>query len=89
MTPTKLAKKMLSWLTLPPKEFDYANFVGPFAGPFVETFTGSGDVWSPCGGEGLLNINVQARLTTGTGSITIDNEGADNSVVAAFRWRTC
>lgn len=37
---------------------------GPFDGKYVHVakFAGSDAVWSPCGTEGILNINADARL---------------------------
>ncbi|KAF1809192.1 hypothetical protein P152DRAFT_375135, partial [Eremomyces bilateralis CBS 781.70] len=41
------------------------ELTGPVAGYFSKTESSPVDLWSPCGSEGMLNINLQARITGG------------------------
>ncbi|KAM7197458.1 protein of unknown function (DUF4360) domain containing protein [Naviculisporaceae sp. PSN 640] len=66
------------------------TIAGPFDGKYVHTakFTGSDAVWSPCGSEGILNINADARLdpdnTRDTARISVDTPEKVDVV-----WRRC
>jgi hypothetical protein len=50
-------------------------------------------VWSPCGAEGLLNINSQVRLATtnkkATGILTSDSVDLKFTQVLYLKWQQC
>ena len=50
-------------------------------------------VWSPCGAEGLLNINSQVRLSStvsgASGVLTTDSVDAKFTQILYVKWQTC
>jgi len=50
-------------------------------------------VWSPCGANGLLNVNSQVQLTSNnasaTGLLTTDSIDLSFKTVVYIQWRTC
>lgn len=50
-------------------------------------------VWSPCGGEGMLNINSQVRLTstvpTANGLLTTDSVDTKFTQKLYVQWQQC
>jgi len=74
---------------------DTATITGPLHGNYLKSdmFDQASIVWSPCGGEGALNINEQIRLTTNnknaSGFLTFDN-GMDLTLLnKRFQWQRC
>jgi len=49
-------------------------------------------VWSPCGANGMLNINSQVRLTgsgSATGLLTTDSTDLKFTQVVYVQWQKC
>ncbi|KAF1990235.1 hypothetical protein K402DRAFT_224745 [Aulographum hederae CBS 113979] len=71
------------------------QFIGPWAGDYVKNDKASQEslVWSPCGSEGLLNINSQVRLQQrdkkASGLLTTDTIDAKFVQELAITWRKC
>ncbi|KAF3937973.1 hypothetical protein ABW19_dt0204534 [Dactylella cylindrospora] len=70
------------------------DFRGPYSADY--TFTDNVDqvstVWSPCGKEGMLNINSQVRLTGATnknGMLTTDSVDGKFTQIVGLTWRRC
>lgn len=47
---------------------DEADLTGPFTGYYSKHDTEAIATWSPCGSEGLLNVNSEVALTTSSGA---------------------
>lgn len=73
---------------------DY-TFTGPLTGDYLkhDTADSVSTVWSPCGAQGLLNINSQVRLTStntkATGLLTTDSTDLKFTQVAYVQWQKC
>ncbi|KAF3170036.1 hypothetical protein TWF106_011393 [Orbilia oligospora] len=70
------------------------DFTGPFNRDyaFTDNVDQTSNVWSPCGREGLLNINSQVRLTGDnkkTGLLTTDSVDGKFTQILGFAWRRC
>ncbi|OCK77763.1 hypothetical protein K432DRAFT_395337 [Lepidopterella palustris CBS 459.81] len=71
------------------------SFVGPVEGDYLkhDTATSTSVIWSPCGAEGMLNINSQVRLTSSnassSGLLTTDSIDAKFTQVVYIGWQTC
>jgi hypothetical protein len=72
-----------------------AVFQGPLNGDYLKSDEADqvSLVWSPCGAEGMLNVNSQVRLTSNNrnakGLLTTDSIDAKFVQKLAVRWRTC
>ncbi|KAF9732425.1 secreted protein [Paraphaeosphaeria minitans] len=73
---------------------DY-TFTGPVTGDYLkhDTADSVSTVWSPCGTQGLLNINSQVRLSSteskATGLLTTDSTDLKFTQVAYVQWQKC
>ncbi|OCL04504.1 hypothetical protein AOQ84DRAFT_116170 [Glonium stellatum] len=71
------------------------DFVGPIDGDYLkhDTATSTSVIWSPCGAEGMLNVNSQVRLTStnssSSGLLTTDSIDAKFTQVVYVNWQTC
>ncbi|KAF2263072.1 hypothetical protein CC78DRAFT_292449 [Lojkania enalia] len=71
------------------------TFVGPVNGDYLkhDQADSTSVVWSPCGAEGLLNINSQVRLTSNNGSatglLTTDSTDLKFTQVVYVQWQQC
>jgi len=71
------------------------DFIGPVTGDYLkhDQADSTSVVWSPCGAEGLLNINSQIRLTatntSATGLLTTDSTDLKFSQVVYVQWQAC
>jgi hypothetical protein len=71
------------------------DFVGPVTGDYLkhDEADNTSIVWSPCGTEGLLNINSQVRLTasnaSATGLLTTDSTDLKFAQVVYVQWQAC
>ena len=71
------------------------DFVGPLTGDYLkhDTADSTSVVWSPCGAEGMLNINSQIRLaatnTSATGLLTTDSTDLKFTQVVYVAWQKC
>jgi hypothetical protein len=72
----------------------------PFAGPVSKDYLAtdkipvSSVIYSPCGGEGPLNVNTQVRVENsrnpgGQGQITTDSIDGKVQLKFQFAWRKC
>ncbi|KAF3924742.1 hypothetical protein AA313_de0208933 [Arthrobotrys entomopaga] len=71
-----------------------SNFNGPYASDYVFTDSIGTEsmVWSPCGIDGMLNINSQVRLTgdaTKNAQLTTDSIDGKFTQILGFQWRKC
>lgn len=75
-----------------PAEYD---FVGPVDSDYLKYDTADSTpvIWSPCGAEGMLNINSQVRLTSTNSSssslLTTDSPYAKSTQIVYVNWQTC
>ncbi|EPS36951.1 hypothetical protein H072_9549 [Dactylellina haptotyla CBS 200.50] len=70
------------------------DFKGPYSSDyaFTDTVDQTSNVWSPCGKDGMLNINSQVRLlgdATKTGLLTTDSVDGKFTQILALSWRRC
>ncbi|KAF2119755.1 hypothetical protein BDV96DRAFT_486870 [Lophiotrema nucula] len=71
------------------------SFVGPVTGDYLkhDQADSTSVVWSPCGTEGLLNINSQVRLAatnaSATGLLTTDSTDLKFTQVVYVQWQAC
>ncbi|KAF2815977.1 uncharacterized protein BDZ99DRAFT_471273 [Mytilinidion resinicola] len=71
------------------------DFVGPVNGDYLkhDEADSTSVIWSPCGAEGMLNINSQVRLTSAnsssSGLLTTDSLDAKFLQVVYVGWQTC
>ncbi|KAF2247553.1 hypothetical protein BU26DRAFT_349510 [Trematosphaeria pertusa] len=71
------------------------NFVGPVNGDYLkhDEADSTSIVWSPCGANGMLNINSQVRLTSSntsaTGMLTTDSTDLKFTQVVYVQWQKC
>ncbi|KAF2186735.1 hypothetical protein K469DRAFT_630701 [Zopfia rhizophila CBS 207.26] len=71
------------------------QFVGPLTGDYLkhDQADSTSVVWSPCGAEGMLNINSQVRLqssnTSATGLLTTDSTDLKFTQVVYVQWQKC
>ncbi|PVH91906.1 hypothetical protein DM02DRAFT_576540 [Periconia macrospinosa] len=71
------------------------NFVGPVTGDYLkhDEADSTSTVWSPCGTNGLLNINSQVRLTatnaSASGLLTTDSTDLKFTQIAYVKWQKC
>lgn len=72
-----------------------ATFTGPVDSDYLkhDTAPSTSIVWSPCGQEGMLNVNSQVRLTSSnssaTGLLTTDSIDAKFTQIVYVSWQTC
>ncbi|KAH8892400.1 hypothetical protein GQ53DRAFT_822622 [Thozetella sp. PMI_491] len=68
---------------------------GPFDDNYIKTdqFGVESTVWSPCGQEGLLNINSEVRLSppdaTKPALLTVDSTDLKFTQIHYLQWQTC
>ncbi|KAK3942891.1 hypothetical protein QBC46DRAFT_423974 [Diplogelasinospora grovesii] len=68
---------------------------GPYDDNYIKTdqFGVTSTVWSPCGLEGLLNINSEVRLSppdaTKNAQLTVDSTDLKFTQVHYLQWQTC
>ena len=81
-----------------PQDSLQTSFTGPLSQDYLlhDQLQQSSLVWSPCGQEGLLNINSQVRLdkeptakTTAAGQLTVDSVDLKVRIVYQLQWRQC
>ncbi|KAF2196252.1 hypothetical protein GQ43DRAFT_267954 [Delitschia confertaspora ATCC 74209] len=71
------------------------DFKGPVAGDYLkhDEADSTSVIWSPCGAEGMLNINSQVRLSstnaTATGLLTTDSTDLKFTQVVYVQWQKC
>jgi len=71
------------------------NFVGPLTGDYLkhDEADNTSVVWSPCGAEGMLNVNSQVRLqssvASATGLLTTDSTDLKFTQVVYVQWQKC
>ena len=71
------------------------SLVGPMSKDYLihDEAESTSVIWSPCGGEGLLNINSQVRLTStvsgANGILTTDSIDTKFTQKLYVAWRTC
>jgi len=71
------------------------DFIGPVNGDYLkhDTADSTSIIWSPCGAQGMLNINSQVRLSssnsTATGLLTTDSTDLKFTQVVYVQWQTC
>ncbi|KAK3077640.1 hypothetical protein LTS18_009693, partial [Coniosporium uncinatum] len=71
------------------------DFIGPMDGDYTkhDEADAASTVWSPCGAEGMLNINSQVRLTASdknaTGLLTTDSIDAKFTQKLHVTWKQC
>ncbi|KAF2006318.1 hypothetical protein P154DRAFT_529990 [Amniculicola lignicola CBS 123094] len=71
------------------------SFVGPVTGDYLkhDQADSTSVVWSPCGTNGMLNINSQVRLTSSvpaaTGLLTTDSTDLKFTQVVYVQWQAC
>ncbi|KAF2708035.1 hypothetical protein K504DRAFT_477526 [Pleomassaria siparia CBS 279.74] len=71
------------------------DFIGPVSGDYLkhDEADSTSVVWSPCGVEGMLNINSQVRMTatnaSATGLLTTDSTDLKFAQVVYVQWQTC
>ncbi|KAF2792831.1 hypothetical protein K505DRAFT_338331 [Melanomma pulvis-pyrius CBS 109.77] len=71
------------------------DFVGPVIGDYLkhDEADSTSVVWSPCGAEGMLNINSQVRMTatntSATGLLTTDSTDLKFAQVVYVQWQAC
>ncbi|KAF3089138.1 hypothetical protein TWF102_004367 [Orbilia oligospora] len=70
------------------------DFRGPYNGDykFTDNVDQTTNVWSPCGKEGMLNINSQVRLTGNNkvfGQLTTDSVDGKFTQILGLSWRRC
>lgn len=71
------------------------NFVGPLTGDYLkhDEADSTSVVWSPCGANGMLNINSQVRLSStvssATGLLTTDSTDLKFTQVVYVQWQKC
>lgn len=71
------------------------DFVGPVTGDYLkhDEAISTSTIWSPCGANGLLNINSQVRLTatnaSASGLLTTDSTDLKFTQVAYVKWQKC
>ncbi|KAF2875863.1 hypothetical protein BDV95DRAFT_626260 [Massariosphaeria phaeospora] len=73
------------------------SFVGPLTGDYLkhDQAESTSIVWSPCGANGMLNINSQVRLATSssaskaTGILTNDSTDLKFTQVVYVQWQKC
>ncbi|KAL9115906.1 MAG: hypothetical protein Q9227_000274 [Pyrenula ochraceoflavens] len=71
------------------------DFTGPMSQDYLihDEAQSASLVWSPCGQEGLLNINSQVRLSStvsgASGVLTTDSVDAKFTQVLYVKWQTC
>lgn len=80
-----------------------ATLQTPFKGPengqdytITNKLEDSSLVWSPCGEEGLLNINAQVQVntqpgasSTAAGQLTVDSVDTKVTQIYSVQWRPC
>jgi hypothetical protein len=72
-----------------------AEFKGPLTGDYLkhDEAPSTSVVWSPCGQEGMLNVNSQVRLTSSVtaakGLLTTDSIDAKFTQIVYVAWQTC
>lgn len=72
-----------------------SDFVGPMDQDylFTDKAYSTSVVWSPCGAEGLLNINSQVRVNTNSktasGQLTTDSIDTKFTQILYLNWQTC
>jgi len=70
-------------------------FKGPLTGDYLkhDEADSTSVVWSPCGAEGMLNINSQVRLessnTSATGLLTTDSTDLKFTQIVYVAWQKC
>ncbi|KAF2840925.1 hypothetical protein M501DRAFT_1010109 [Patellaria atrata CBS 101060] len=75
--------------------YTQADFKGPLNGDYLKHDEAEvvSVVWSPCGTEGMLNINSQVRLTStnsaANGLLTTDSIDAKFTQKLYMQWQTC
>lgn len=68
---------------------------GPFNDNYVKTdsFGVESTVWSPCGKEGMLNINSEVRITpigtTHSALMTVDSQDLKFTQIHYLQWQSC
>ena len=71
------------------------DFTGPMDQDYLfhDVAQSTSVVWSPCGAEGLLNINSQVRLTsnskTASGELTTDSIDTKFTQILYLNWQKC
>jgi hypothetical protein len=71
------------------------DFIGPVNGDYLkhDEADSTSVVWSPCGAEGMLNINSQVRMTatntSATGLLTTDSTDLKFAQVVYVQWQAC
>jgi len=72
-----------------------ADFSGPISSDYLKSDSANSTsvIWSPCGAEGMLNVNSQVRLTSNssksTGLLTTDSIDAKFTQVVYVSWQPC
>lgn len=70
-------------------------FKGPLSGDYLkhDEADSTSVVWSPCGTNGMLNVNTQVRLETSdskaTGLLTTDSFDLKFEQVVYVQWQKC
>lgn len=66
---------------------------GPFTGKYTKHDDVAVSVWSPCGGEGMLNVNADVVLsptgTSATGTVVAIKESARFTHQLYIKWKQC
>ncbi|ORY06369.1 hypothetical protein BCR34DRAFT_590611 [Clohesyomyces aquaticus] len=71
------------------------DFIGPLTGDYLkhDQADSTSIVWSPCGAEGMLNINSQVRMSStnssATGLLTTDSTDLKFTQVVYVKWQVC
>ncbi|PNS16198.1 hypothetical protein CAC42_1961 [Sphaceloma murrayae] len=71
------------------------DFYGPISKDYLinDKAESTSVIWSPCGAEGLLNINSQVRLTStdkkATGVLTTDSVDTKFKQILYLQWKKC
>ncbi|KAF2839626.1 hypothetical protein M501DRAFT_1010707 [Patellaria atrata CBS 101060] len=77
----------------PNQDQTFVSFDGPVEGDYVKYDNEAISVWSPCGSEGILNVNSEIRLTSNnaraSGVLTTDRIDTKFTHNIYLRWRQC
>jgi hypothetical protein len=72
-----------------------STFKGPTSRDYLEhdEIENASLVWSPCGAQGMLNINSQVLLTSpnhnAQGMLTVDSIDTKFTQILHIQWRKC
>ncbi|KAN0073205.1 protein of unknown function (DUF4360) domain containing protein [Elaphomyces granulatus] len=81
-----------------PQDSLQTTFTGPLSQDYLlhDELLQTSLIWSPCGQEGLLNINSQVRLdkepsakANAAGQLTVDSVDLKVRVIYGIQWRKC